>query len=688
MMRASRTLFIFLISFFVVASTHAQQSQPVQIARLRPNAELRWQRVSPTVQQPDGPVLYQLLFNASGTPGTVPAFDANPRHLIDSPITISGGNVVIGGGSGLNVNGANGIMSFANGQTFPGSGLPSLAGEVTGPVGTTVVSNAVSTDTANAIVRRDGAGSFSAENIALDGILALPTTTSSSVGVLTLGGVLFLHNFGIQNTFVGTSAGNLSMTAQGNAAFGYGALTSITTGFGNSSFGSTALASNTTGSINSAFGRAALTLNTTGSSNSAFGKNALNFNTTGSSNSAFGYDSLQFNSSASNNSAFGVFALAANSEGENNAAFGNNVLSFNSTGSHNAAFGYNALHSNTTASNNAAFGDSALVSNTTGSFNAAFGTSALYSSTGNNNAAFGDSALYFNTGDSNDAFGSHALYANTTGFNNATFGDSALVSNTTGFNNTAVGVSALGLLLTGHSNIAIGGSAGANLTSGESNNIDIGNFGVVGDSNTIRIGGTQTTTFVAGISGATSASGINVLVNSLGQLGTTTSSRRFKQDIADLGAESDILMKLRPVAFYYKPELDNTHTRQYGLVAEEVAQVAPGLVVFDSDGEPQTVRYHFVNAMLLNEVQKQRRLVEAQHQENQKQEQIAEDAQQQIVAQKHEMQAMKQQMEVLGQQNSEMQLQMKAVLLRLAAVEKSGQQNNPREAALNFTRPR
>src|SRR6516164_6343892 len=110
MMRASRTLFIFLISFFVVASTHAQQSQPVQIARLRPNAELRWQRVSPTVQQPDGPVLYQLLFNASGTPGTVPAFDANPRHLIDSPITISGGNVVIGGGMGLNIHGGSGIM--------------------------------------------------------------------------------------------------------------------------------------------------------------------------------------------------------------------------------------------------------------------------------------------------------------------------------------------------------------------------------------------------------------------------------------------------------------------------------------------------------------------------------------------------------------------------------------------------
>ena len=148
----------------------------------------------------------------------------------------------------------------------------------------------------------------------------------------------------------------------------------------------------------------------------------------------------------------------------------------------------------------------------------------------------------------------------------------------------------------------------------ESNNIYIGNAGVAGESNTIRIGidRNQTAAFIAGISGKTSASGVAVFVNSAGQLGTSTSSRRFKHEIADMGAESDLLMKLRPVAFYYKPELDETQTRQYGLVAEEVAQVAPQLVVYDKDGAPQTVRYHFVNAMLLNEVQKQQRLLEEQ----------------------------------------------------------------------------
>jgi septal ring factor EnvC (AmiA/AmiB activator) len=86
-----------------------------------------------------------------------------------------------------------------------------------------------------------------------------------------------------------------------------------------------------------------------------------------------------------------------------------------------------------------------------------------------------------------------------------------------------------------------------------------------------------------------------------------------------MGEESDVLMKLRPVTFYYKPELDKTQTRQYGLVAEEVAEVAPQLVAFDKDGTPQAVRYHFVNAMLLNEVQKQRQLIEEQQKTNEEQ---------------------------------------------------------------------
>jgi hypothetical protein len=71
-------------------------------------------------------------------------------------------------------------------------------------------------------------------------------------------------------------------------------------------------------------------------------------------------------------------------------------------------------------------------------------------------------------------------------------------------------------------------------------------------------------------------------------------------------------MRLRPVAFKYTPQIDPAGLAQYGLIAEEVADVYPDLVVYDRDGRPETVRYHLVNALLLNELQKQHRTVEEQ----------------------------------------------------------------------------
>jgi hypothetical protein len=489
-------------------------------------------------------------------------------------------------------------------------------------------------------------------NVSLSGILALPNTTSATAGVITLGSARFAHNFGTNNTFLGANAGNTSLTGTNNtgvgsfalfsnttggfnSAFGFGALSNNTTGFSNSAFGNGALIGNTTGSNNSAFGTQALHDNTA-SGNSAFGTNALNFNTTGLQNSAFGASALQANTTASNNAAFGTSALQSNT-GSNNSAFGTQALQANTTGASNSAFGSFALFSNTTGNFNSAFGEGALSNNTTGFDNSTFGASALQNNTtgtrnssfganalnanttGFNNSAFGDGALFRNTtGNSNAAFGTFALEFNnpTTpgqGQDNSAFGTSALQNNTTGGSNSAFGLGALINLTSGNSNIAIGTNAGVNLTSG-SNNIYIGNGVASSESNTIRIGTSaiHTATFIAGINAATSAMGVAVFVNSSDQLGTLTSSRRFKHEIADLGGESDLLMKLRPVAFYYKPELDETQTRQYGLVAEEVAQVAPQLVVYDQEGAPQTVRYHFVNAMLLNEVQKQRTIIVSQ----------------------------------------------------------------------------
>jgi hypothetical protein len=406
-----------------------------------------------------------------------------------------------------------------------------------------------------------------------------------------------------------TVAGSVSAKTSyeiGGAPFAFGSVTNT------NAFLGFAGNSTTTGTGNIGVGTSALGANTAGKSNTAVGASALSVSTTANDSSAFGWFALAANTSGAQNHAFGAGALYSNTTGGSNSAFGLATLYNNTIGNNNAGFGYAALHANTTGTQNEGFGYEALFANTTGNGNAAFGTGALYQNTTGGSSS---------TTGGNSAFGNFALLANTIAGGNSAFGFSALTANTTGANNVAVGAAALAELTTGSGNIAIGTGAGGNLKAGESNDVYIGNSGIAGESNTIRIGyiGTITAAYIAGISGKTSASGVDVLVNTAGQLGTVKSSLRYKHEIADMGDESDILMKLRPVAFYYKPELDDTQTRQYGLVAEEVAKVAPELVVFNQDGTPETVRYHFVNAMLLNEVQKQRQRIEEQQKTNEQQ---------------------------------------------------------------------
>jgi hypothetical protein len=160
-------------------------------------------------------------------------------------------------------------------------------------------------------------------------------------------------------------------------------------------------------------------------------------------------------------------------------------------------------------------------------------------------------------------------------------------------------------ITTGLNNIALGDSAGLNHTGDDGQNIDIGNSGVAGDNRTTRIGANQIRTFIAGIYGQTASGGTAVYVNSDGQLGTVTSSRRFKDNIRPMEKASESILALRPVTFEYKKEIDPTGTPQFGLVAEEVDKVDPDLVVRDKEGRPYTVRYDQVNAMLLNEFLKE-----------------------------------------------------------------------------------
>jgi hypothetical protein len=356
--------------------------------------------------------------------------------------------------------------------------------------------------------------------------------------------------------------------------------------------------------------------------NTALGADALFSLTVGGDNTAIGTNALYSNSEGNRNTATGSIALYSNTFGFENTAIGNLALVLNTTGSENTAVGASALQNNA-ADNSTAVGAYALYSNTTGNFNTASGAYALYSNdtgiantatgvnallnniTGDHNTASGSFALMQNTGAKNTATGANALVSNTTGSFNTAMGHGALDTNTTGSRNAAEGQSALARNTTGNLNVALGFHAGLNLTTGDYN-IDIGNEGVVGEANTIRIGtqGTQAKAFIAGIS-TTGVMGSALKISSSGQLGVAPSSARFKQEIQNMDKASEALLALRPVTFRYKRGIDPEGVQQFGLVAEEVEQINSDLVAHDADGKPYTVRYDAVNAMLLNEFLKE-----------------------------------------------------------------------------------
>lgn len=291
--------------------------------------------------------------------------------------------------------------------------------------------------------------------------------------------------------------------------------------------------------------------------------------------------------------------------GNQNMAIGIGALAANSTGNQNTAMGEHALTANTTGFGNTAIGALALRTTTTGGFNTATGANALRANQADRNTASGYAALLENvTGVRNAAFGTDALLNNTDGSFNVGVGMRALHSNASGNRNTGVGWEALLNANGGHSNLAIGARAGLNITTGSANVI-IGNPGASDDNQVIRIGFAQSEAYMAGISGQTSAGGVSVFVNGDGKLGTVTSSARFKEDIEDLGSVSRRLFELRPVRFRYAPEYDDgSRLMQYGLIAEEVESSFPELVVRDTHGQVETVRYHLLSVLLLNEVRR------------------------------------------------------------------------------------
>ena len=258
---------------------------------------------------------------------------------------------------------------------------------------------------------------------------------------------------------------------------------------------------------------------------------------------------------------------------------------------YNTATGAEALSNNTTGDDNTGTGSFALDSDTTGFSNTATGRNALVSNTtGNVNTATRVEALHDNTdGEDNSANGYRALFANTTGDSNTACGVLALSANASGTFNTALGRGAGSGVITANNVIAIGISA-----ENVSNSCYIGQI----YSNVQPQVGTDPDL---------------VTINSDGRLGrANVSSRRYKHDIRSMDNASETIYALRPVSFRHHKQYDATQTMAFGLIAEEVAEVYPDLVGRSLEGQPESVRYEQINAMLLNEFLKEHRRGEEQ----------------------------------------------------------------------------
>lgn len=377
-----------------------------------------------------------------------------------------------------------------------------------------------------------------------------------------------------------------------------------------------------------------------GTHNTAIGQKSLSQLGSGVNNTALGSDSLASVTVQNNNTAIGAFALSQNiadgntaignqssmrsTTSTNSTAVGNRTLATNISGCHNTAVGSDALMS-TLSHNNTAIGSMALRDNTGGEDNTAIGTSASQDNEyGSRNVATGYRSLYSNgNGSDNTALGTNALEYLVHGSNNTAIGSSALV-NTIAGDNTAIGFKAGENNTTGSGNLFLGQEAGSKITTA-------GNCVVIGSIPGRNI---SDATFIANVHDA-NVTGASVMVDTFGRLGITLSSKRFKDTIQPMGDEiSDKLMQLEPVTFCYKD--DPTKIKHYGLIAEQVHEIFPEIVVMKQEtqtkmvsekrpdgtvhqravnlptgNKPYTVQYEKLIPMLLHEIIRLRAEVDA-----------------------------------------------------------------------------
>ena len=518
--------------------------------------------------------------NPAYSTATYPATTTINQLLYSSANNTVGG--VTAGDYGVLISSSSGVPSWlANGTTgqvltATTSGTPSWANAAAGGI-TTIDGNSGSVTGSTITVSGSGiistSGSGSTLSLAITNPIPIANGGTNATSMATADGVVYYDGTRLVTTAAGTATQVLTSNGAGMAptfqAAGSGGIGTID-GDSGSVTGSTV----TIETHKSADGGTALF---TGSGSTL----TLTFSDQTNQNTSIGY---------------GAFSTSTIAAGGQNTAFGYGTM---------AAIGNSDLQ-------NCAFGILALGVATGGAQqNCAFGAGTLATlGAGIRNTAFGDHALtgLQATSSGNVAIGALAGFQLNSATGTTTVGFESLFSATSDSYSTILGYQAAFNVLTGSYNVCIGYEAGYNLNGSEASNVIIANPGVTGINNTIIIGtqgngiGEQDSCYIAGIYGVT-VTGTAVLMNSSGKLGTVASSQRFKENIVDMGDQSAALYKLRPVTFNYIS--DDNKSRAYGLIAEEVEQVLPDLVVHNLEtGVADSVKYHEMPAMLLNELQK------------------------------------------------------------------------------------
>jgi len=473
---------------------------------------------------------------------------------------------------------SNGQVTFATGQTFPGTGSGTITGVTAGADltgGGTSGSVTLNLDTTK-VPQLATANTFTANQTVNANVTATNVTATGTVTGTTVTGA-------VVNA---TSSFDL-----GGIPFAFGSITTLNAllGFAGNS-----------------------TMNGLATRNTAVGYEAFLSNTSGNYNTAVGFQALLSNTTGYQNTASGYGALALNTTGAYNTADGLGALGSNTTGNYNAASGYGALADNTTAGGNTADGYFALINNTTGFFNTASGYEALvYNTTGSYNTASGVFALDQNTtGSPNTASGYGAVYYNTTGANNTGFGYEALFDGTTGSENTAVGALA-GFTNTGTDNTCVGYNCGNG-----GSNTNLHNATAIGANATVGVSDAVVLGSVAGVNGATATAKVGIGTTSptnlltLGQgFGpsiadgwTTYSSRRWKTNIQPLHNALGKVEQLRGVSY----DLKDSGKHEIGVIAEDVGAVVPEVVTYEDNGkDARGVDYTRLTALLIEATKEQ-----------------------------------------------------------------------------------